>query len=303
MSFEWVHKPVIIFLPQENHKSNGLELLKERAQFTRLSCHNNYYSSPAPRLLDQSVASRIMVDDKRKILFCSIPKVACSNWKIAFLGLLGVVPKEDLHQVRDVHSSYQKYLTDLRRFGLQEQQLRLTTYKKFMFVREPFVRLLSAFRNKFSGYDKDMFRFVDEITTFYNRHPLLPFNRTSTWDLMKSGVSFQAFLQYLVDQSNVGKRINNAHYALYENLCQPCTVQYDYIGEFDMLEAEANAIFEDLSIDFRFPKRRGNSTSMKTVDLMRGYLREVPKELIRSVIDIYLTDYSRYGYNASVWLT
>ena len=289
---------------QENQDSYIVKLMKERADFTRLSCEKDYRSLPTPRLLDRYGASRILVDDKRKILFCFIPKVACSNWKVVFLGLLGVIPKQDLNLVTDVHDSYQKYLNNLGRMSFREQQLRLTTYKKVMFVREPFVRLLSAFRNKFldPNLAREWFKYVDEITTFYNRHPLLPFNRTKTWNLMKAGVSFRTLLQYLVDKRNVGEKITNTHYAIYENLCQPCKVQYDYIGEFDMLEAEANALFEDLSIDFQFPLRRGNFTAVKTSDLMREYLREVPKKLIQSVMALYSTDYIRYGYNTSVWL-
>ena len=289
---------------QENPESADMRLMKKRAEFTRQSCVKPYKTLATPRFLDRYTASRILVDDKRKILFCSIPKVACSNWKVVFLGLLGVVPPEDLNLVTDVHDSYQKYLKTFGRFSFREQQLRITTYKKFMFVRDPLVRLLSAFRNKFLGPNHaQWFRYVDEIVTFYNKYPMLPFNRTMTWSLMKTGISFRIFLQFLVDHRKVGEKISNRHYALYENLCAPCKVQYDYIGEFDNLETEANAIFEDLSIGFRFPLRRGNDTALKTVELMHKYLSSVPKELLSAVLALYSTDFMHFGYNYSKWLT
>jgi hypothetical protein len=50
----------------------------------------------------------------------------------------------------DVHMTYDKYLTYLDSFSLDEIEFKLKNYKKIIMVREPFERLLSAYRNKFT---------------------------------------------------------------------------------------------------------------------------------------------------------
>ena len=43
----------------------------------------------------------------------------------------------------------------LKRFPEQEQNVMLATFFKFIFVREPFERLLSAYKDKFVYHDRE----------------------------------------------------------------------------------------------------------------------------------------------------
>ena len=254
------------------------------------------------RSLPSPVAKRILVDEKTKILFCLIPKVASSNWRRVFLRLLGVVPAAEKARIWGSHKYIQKYIWSLGNFSRLEQEHRLKTYKKIMFVRDPLERLVSAYRNKLLlNIVDNKFSYVNEINRFYEKHRLFPFNRTSTENLMEKGITFNMFLQYLVDQSIVDKN-KNPHYESYENLCEPCTIQYDYIGEFNDLEDDASAIFEELSIDMNFPRRIGNNTAMKTASIMHEYIKAVPKDLLNNILAIYSKDFQRYGYESVKWM-
>eukprot|EP00057_Strongylocentrotus_purpuratus_P022026 XP_011676500.1 PREDICTED: carbohydrate sulfotransferase 11-like [Strongylocentrotus purpuratus] len=89
----------------------------------------------------------IYFSDKHKLLYCFIPKVGCSNWKRVMMILNGSKNKISEMLPNEVHEfNGMKRLAELSR---TEQQQKLQTYKKFVYVRNPFGRLLSAFNNKF----------------------------------------------------------------------------------------------------------------------------------------------------------
>ncbi|KAL9964630.1 hypothetical protein ACROYT_G028294 [Oculina patagonica] len=79
--------------------------------------------------LSEYVLQHIVVSQSAKVLYCSIPKCASRQLK----GLL--LPNRT--KLRLTH------------FPKQEQNMMLKTYFKFTFVREPFERLLSAYKDKF----------------------------------------------------------------------------------------------------------------------------------------------------------
>lgn len=99
---------------------------------------------------------------------------------------------------------------------------RLQTYTKFLFVRHPIERVLSAFRNKFqknytsSAYFKK--RFGVKIIRKY-RQGISPADVPATGD----GVKFSEFVSYLIDT----KRSQlNEHWAPVSDMCHPCSVRF-----------------------------------------------------------------------------
>lgn len=75
-------------------------------------------------------------------------QVACTNWKRIFMVLTGRSNASDVLSIpaNEAHSK-SVYLT-LRNYTTLDATRLLNTYTKFLFVRHPFERLLSAYRNK-----------------------------------------------------------------------------------------------------------------------------------------------------------
>ena len=117
----------------------------------------------------------------------------------------------NLHNILKVHSLFQP----------EAIQHRLLTYTKFLFVRHPIERVISAFRNKFeknytsSAYFKK--RFGVKIMKRY-RKGVSPASIPSTGH----GVKFPEFVSYLIDMK---KEMFNEHWALVSSLCNPCEVR------------------------------------------------------------------------------
>uniref|UniRef100_A0A3B3HTB4 Carbohydrate sulfotransferase n=1 Tax=Oryzias latipes TaxID=8090 RepID=A0A3B3HTB4_ORYLA len=95
-----------------------------------------------------------IVDDKHGIIYCYIPKVACTNWKRTLIALNYSEPYPDPTSFEHnwVHDSERfQYLND---FPKAEREAKLKHYTKFLFVRDPFVRLISAYRDKIRSYSR-----------------------------------------------------------------------------------------------------------------------------------------------------
>lgn len=97
----------------------------------------------------------IYVDDKHKVLYCYIPKAWCTVWK----NLLSAVQQNcrlasnqmNIHFTKTLHN---QGIHTLRTKTSAERDVIIKTYKKFLFVRDPLERLVSAYRNEFE-YNAD----------------------------------------------------------------------------------------------------------------------------------------------------
>uniref|UniRef100_A0A8C0GEP7 Carbohydrate sulfotransferase n=1 Tax=Chelonoidis abingdonii TaxID=106734 RepID=A0A8C0GEP7_CHEAB len=104
-------------------------------------------SSNNRRIITPYHVSRIFVEDKYRILYCEVPKAGCSNWKRVLMVLNGLASSTKDIQHNTVH--YGNYLKRLDGFDRKGIYHRLNTYTKMLFIREPFEKLVSAFRDKF----------------------------------------------------------------------------------------------------------------------------------------------------------
>ena len=94
---------------------------------------------------------RFAVSHDLRVVFCVVGKAACTSWLRVLLQLTGnpaaqYVAATDRHSVHGMFESYLEYIP-LRNATL----LASSPYKdyfKFMFVREPLERLVSAYRDK-----------------------------------------------------------------------------------------------------------------------------------------------------------
>ncbi|XP_075947644.1 carbohydrate sulfotransferase 12-like isoform X4 [Anarhichas minor] len=105
----------------------------------------------------------LIVDDTHQIIYCYVPKVACTNWKRVMVVLSQslispssgkpytdpeAVPPDLVHN-SSLHLTFAKFWRHYGSLSRHLMALKLQHYTKFLFVRDPFVRLISAFRNKF----------------------------------------------------------------------------------------------------------------------------------------------------------
>ncbi|XP_072926587.1 carbohydrate sulfotransferase 8-like [Hemitrygon akajei] len=244
-----------------------------------------------PGLLSPHHVSRIYVEDRHRLLYCEVPKAGCSNWKRVLMVLSGLAssPAHIEHQV----AHYGNSLRRLDSFDRAGMAWRLRTYTKALFVREPLERLVSAFRDKF-----------EQPNAYY--HPVFgraiiaryrP-NATRQALLSGSGVTFPEFVRYLLDPRRpLGLDI---HWERVGHLCSPCLIRYDFIGHFESLGAEAQALLRLVGApaNLTFPrfKDRQRGVERTSLRLSRHYLAQLSADQRRRTQDFYLADYTMFNY-------
>lgn len=90
--------------------------------------------------------SYVYISHERQYVFCRVDKVAGTSWKIAMLRLAG--DTVDGNDKKYTTAYVDRYIKRGIHYSAAERQYFMSKYYKFMFVREPLGRLVSAYRDK-----------------------------------------------------------------------------------------------------------------------------------------------------------
>ena len=235
------------------------------------NCHNHRFNKkPKKKQLHF-----IVVDDEHKIMFCTIPKVASTTWKRVLADLRGLKQGIFVHRPG--------IWRRLSQYNVEEKLLRLKTYFKFIFVREPMHRLLSAFKDKFIGKNRNFSKNI--------RKGIVKALRPNDFDPDgENNVTFAEFVQFYSSDL----RTRNPHWRQYDDLCHPCVINYDFIGHLETLKEDAPLLLKMAGIEDRvtFPPIH-NSTDSN--DMITFY-STVPSKHITKLAEIYRNDFELFGY-------
>ncbi|GAA6228240.1 carbohydrate sulfotransferase 12-like [Lates japonicus] len=286
-------------MSQEKRAERMHQLQELRKQLLKEICASDKeaFSGGKHSLEDISAKDlkNLIVDDTHGVIYCYIPKVACTNWKRVMFVLNQNEPYHDPMSISAdmVHSANK--LTLLNSFPRTEMKARLRHYTKFLFVRDPFVRLISAYRDKFQRYNKYFYvKFARDILRLYGNQSEPP---QTVDEAFASGVhlSFYNFIQYLLDPQTEKKEPFEPHWRQMHRLCHPCLIQYDFVGHQETLQEDAEQLLAILKLqdDIKFPPSYANITSPASV---LDWFRTVPLEDRRKLYQLYEGDFRLFGY-------
>ncbi|EDM07636.1 rCG54611 [Rattus norvegicus] len=264
---------------------------QERKRVMQEACAK-YRASSSRRAVTPRHVSRIFVEDRHRVLYCEVPKAGCSNWKRVLMVLAGLASSTADIQHNTVH--YGSALKRLDTFDRQGIVHRLSTYTKMLFVREPFERLVSAFRDKFehpNSYYHPVFG--KAILARYRANASREALRTG------SGVQFPEFVQYLLDVHRpVGMDIHWDHVS---RLCSPCLIDYDFVGKFESMEDDANFFLRLIHApgNLTFPrfKDRHSEEARTTSRITHQYFAQLSSLQRQRTYDFYYMDYLMFNYS------
>ncbi|XP_065113110.1 carbohydrate sulfotransferase 14 [Paramisgurnus dabryanus] len=247
----------------------------------RNTAHSVWSLSPLQRKI---LLQHILVNDEHRFLYCYVPKVACSNWKRVLKVLSGALANVDV-KVKMDHRADLLFLSD---FSPDQIRHRLLHYFKFTFVREPMARLLSAYRNKFGEIEAYQRKYGAEIVRRYRK------GYAKSKKIAGNDVTLTEFVRYLIDEDP--ERMNEHWMPIY-NLCQPCAIQYDFIGSYERLESDAAYVLERVGAPqhVRFPERQTWYRPV-TKETLHYYLCTVPQKFLKELLPKYILDFSLFGY-------
>ena len=228
---------------------------------------------------------QFLIDDDNKFIYCAVPKVGTTPMRMTLLRLRNVSRLKLTEG--SVHSpKFWRRLSD-KEFNATELSKRQNTHFKFLFVREPFHRLLSGYKDKFMGRNR----------RYTNRFRKLIVKALRPKDEEKvatetNNVTFTEFLTYLLSDRN--PMIRDGHWKQAQKLCFPCAFDFDFIGHFETLQEDADYLLIKTGFNGRvkFPVVR---TSQVSSDFLE-YYSEVPKEIIFKLGEAFRSDFEMFGY-------
>lgn len=252
---------------------------------------SKYQPGVSLRRVSQRQVARVYVEDRHRLLYCEVPKAGCSNWKRVLMVLGGKA-----RSTQDIPHDKAHYGNKLRRLDTYDRAgiaKRLQSFSKVLFVREPFERLVSAFRDKFESPNSYYHPvFGRPIISKYRANATRAALRTG------AGVTFREFVQYLLDvRRPVGMDI---HWEPVSQMCSPCLLRYNFIGKFENLEKEANFLLRNIGApqNLTFPdfKDRNPLAERTSARITQQYFAQLNATERQKVYDFYYMDYLMFDY-------
>ncbi|XP_060608475.1 carbohydrate sulfotransferase 11-like [Ruditapes philippinarum] len=211
-----------------------------------------------------SIASNVLLIDKiHSIYYCPIPKVGSTFWKrsLEVLTSQGKIKSPFDLTLNDI-----KLLSKSKHLSTRELEDLTEQGTSFMFVRNPYARLFSAYENKI--YCPNLMFWKSTGSRIVK---LVRSSRDHVHSKYGFDVTFYEFIKYILYQNERGKTING-HFRPMINICNPCQTHFDYIGKLETFADDAKFIitkwkskFDDINITFGEKER--------TIDTVKGHLR------------------------------
>ncbi len=287
----------------ENDKQSSIQhWVKYRQNLVSSNCKNMsktlrvVSSLEDPQIAHHLARTHIIVDDEKKLLFCGIPKVSSTSWKrklIAMSKIHNVNRTWILTTTAIRHDEMMKHygLRFLHTYSPSDIADILKTYFKFVFVRHPFDRLVSAFKDKFNpnnphkGYQK-----------IVGIKAIKMFRKNASHNALETGndVTMKEFLQYVVKEG-LDNHIEHEHWQTYIKLCLPCLIHYDVIGKLETHERDMKYMLSKLwpqTKDQWFP--HGNPA--RSTDARKKLFKDIPLYIQSNLRFIYQQDFQMFDY-------
>jgi len=218
------------------------------------------------------------------LVWCKVPKAGSSTWTYNFLKLAGVDPKQHIHKALRDH------------YPKQDSNRVMKDTFRFMVVRHPFERILSAYRDKLEDLARDLEARDGFYYTMYGKHIVAEYrehrgNRTQqgrepTW---------REFVTYLL---NTPVTKFDEHWMPIWMLCSPCIVRYDVIAKMESFSEDTQFTLAQAGLEAKltveWKHRTGTGGSSDTI---AEYFSQLTQSEVAALFRKYQLDFELYGYD------
>ena len=237
-------------------------------------------------------------DTNHQVMFAFCPKVASTTWLRMMIQISGKYNGQvPLNKITLDYPTLGTYgLVYISRLDPKEGKRRLETYKKVMFSRNPFERILSAYKDKLSSAKgKELYQKMFGRDIMRRKRP----NATKEELNTGYGVTFAEFISWLVDIENV--LALDPHFRPIHMLSKPCVLKYDFLGRFETLHEDIDYVLQKMfklnttdNLSFhRMSKETNNS-------VIGQYYNNIPSSDVKKLIEMYKLDFELFGYSLKI---
>ncbi|XP_073951161.1 carbohydrate sulfotransferase 11 [Choristoneura fumiferana] len=250
------------------------------------------------------------VDHAHNLVWCNIFKAASSSWLYKF-NILGGYDKKFLARSRHTPLT----LARLKFPRPSEDELKDAVNTpgviSLLIVREPFVRLLSAYRDKLENITPPYYRKLARAIVAEHRE-----KATKILGPIKSfGPTFYEFVADLIQRHKAldYKVAFDEHWAPYYQFCSPCAVNFSVIAKVETLARDSAYVIYQLGLGHVLGRGvRDRRTRLRTVmnksrdgkntsALLRYYFSQLDEQMLHDLLKIYGIDFEMFGYDPKIY--
>ncbi|XP_046567058.1 carbohydrate sulfotransferase 13-like [Haliotis rubra] len=189
----------------------------QRRELLQKSCQKNiqYFQMGFPK-----IPPDLKVTAKVDSSICPIEKVGSTFW----IRMLAVFEKDLAHKSRS-------NLTTQSATRRKLSPLQILSTRKYIFVRNPYTRLLSGYVDKFFAVNPAFWKIIGREIVMSTRYRDMP---NAVEQTCGDDVRFDEFVSYILDSDDRDLQIDG-HFAPIHRHCGICEIQYDYIGKMETL--------------------------------------------------------------------
>lgn len=262
------------------------ETLRARRSEVEDRCRKTLSAEDLARPLN---SKEFLISGRFSLVWCNVFKAASSTWLYNFLLMAGFT-EEDLRK----SSSSPVELARRRAYARPSPEELLAALEdpgatSFLIVRDPFERLLSAYRDKIESTKQK----------FYKALRCRIQQKARTKRTLDCQPTFPEFVDYLLEERAKGNAPNE-HWAPYYSFCSPCQVAFDYVLRFESLpEEEAFLVANVPGLSAVVKPHKVHSSHTDYGAVTRQYFSQLSALKLARLYDIYRNDFIIFGYNVT----
>lgn len=214
----------------------------------------------------------------------TVPKVACTTIKMALQTWEGCGPPPE--RWADVHADWAGPTLLAYPTAQIVEMLRSPDYLRFSFVRNPYGRLVSAWKSKLA-WDDPQYRQLRASIREVCDYPVVDGQRAGP-------ISFRDAVQCLLADPGVF----DDHWSLQVDLLVADVIDYHVVGRFERFGQQFRAILRRLHAP---PEVAGIARRVFNPTQPMPLAAVYDPQLARRVYDLYLADFETFGYHKDSW--
>ncbi|CAH2268017.1 jg10207 [Pararge aegeria aegeria] len=253
-------------------------------------------------------SKEFFVDHAHNIVWCNIFKAASTSWLYNF-NILGGYDKKFLARTR--HTPLMLARKKYPRPSEEELKDAVNTpgVISLLVVREPFVRLLSAYRDKLENITPPYYRKLARAIVAAHREAALKV----LGPIKSFGPTFYEFVSYLIKNYASGEVTLDEHWAPYYKFCTPCAANFTVIAKVETLSRDSAFVVQQLGLGHILGRRvRNRRMRLRTVmnksrdgkntsALLKYYFGQLDEQMLDKLLQIYGIDFEMFGYKSDIY--
>ncbi|XP_023320692.1 carbohydrate sulfotransferase 13 [Eurytemora carolleeae] len=170
----------------------------------------------------------------------------------------------------------------------------------FLFVRNPFQRLLSAFRDKLEDPSIQKKKFNEYYYNKYGRRIVMHYRRAKITGPTFKYPRFNEFLEFIVNRDI---RHDDEEWAPYFMGCSPCQIKYNFIGHFETLYWDIHLLANKTGLSKEWDDPQDFFQSSTSTEVEKEYYSLVDRDIIRKIYSRYRIDFDLFGYSPDEYIS